>query len=47
MIDGTTRPYEEVYGEYAEEAKRSIGRSQLPAGMQEKVKRYFDEIQPE
>ncbi|MDQ6419151.1 hypothetical protein RB620_06825 [Paenibacillus sp. LHD-117] len=47
MIDGTTRPYEEVYSEYAAEAKKSLGRSQLPASMQEKVKQYFDQIQPD
>lgn len=46
MIDGTTRPYDEVYSEYAAEAKKSLGRSQLPASLQGKVKRYFDEIQP-
>ncbi|MFD0587124.1 hypothetical protein ACFQZE_03825 [Paenibacillus sp. GCM10027627] len=46
MIDGATRPYEEVYSEYAAEAKETLDRSPLPAGMQEKVKQYFDEIQP-
>lgn len=46
MIDGMTRPYEEVYNEYAAEAKESIGRSQLPASMQDKVKQYFEQIQP-
>jgi|GEM_PF-401355 len=46
MIDGMTRPYEEVYNEYATEAKQSLGRSQLPESMQEKVKQYFDQIQP-
>jgi hypothetical protein len=47
MIDGTTRPYNEVYGEYAAEAKRTLGRTQLPASMQDKVKQYFDQIQPD
>lgn len=46
MIDGMTRPYEEVYSEYAAEAKQSLGRSALPTSMQDKVKQYFDEIQP-
>ncbi|MDQ0116681.1 hypothetical protein [Paenibacillus harenae] len=46
MIDGMTRPYEEVYNEYAAEAKESLGRSQLPASMQDKVKHYFEQIQP-
>lgn len=47
MLDGTTRPYEEVYSEYAAEAKQALGRSQLPSSMQNKVKQYFDEIQPD
>ncbi|MHA6484306.1 hypothetical protein ACX1C1_20640 [Paenibacillus sp. strain BS8-2] len=47
MIDGTTRPYSEVYNDYATEARRSLERSQLPASMQEKVKQYFDQIQPD
>lgn len=46
MINGMTRPYEEVYNEYATEAKQSLGRSKLPDSMQEKVKQYFDQIQP-
>lgn len=46
MIDGTTRPYEEVYSEYATEARKSLSRSQLPQSMQDKVKQYFDQIQP-
>lgn len=46
MLDGMTRPYEEVYNEYAAEAKQSLERSELPAGMQEKVKQYFEQIQP-
>lgn len=47
IIDGTTRPYEEVYSDYAAEAQKSLGRSQLPTSMQEKVKQYFDQIQPD
>ncbi|REK76604.1 hypothetical protein [Paenibacillus paeoniae] len=46
IMDGVTRPYEEVYSEYAAEARQSLGRSSLPASMQDKVKQYFDEIQP-
>ncbi|MUT66451.1 hypothetical protein [Paenibacillus sp. NEAU-GSW1] len=46
MIDGMTRPYEEVYSEYAAEAKDALSRSQLPQSMQDKVKQYFDQIQP-
>ncbi len=47
VIDGTTRPYEDVYNEYAAEAKKSLGRTKLPASLQDKVKQYFDEIQPD
>ncbi|WP_172197724.1 phage tail tape measure protein [Saccharibacillus qingshengii] len=46
-IDGVSRPYEEVYGEYSERAKESLGRSDLPQSMQGLVESYFTEIQPE
>ncbi|MFC4775181.1 hypothetical protein ACFO9Q_00100 [Paenibacillus sp. GCM10023252] len=46
MIDGTTRPYDEVFSEYNAEAKQALSRSQLPESMQERVKEYFEEIQP-
>lgn len=46
MIDGATRPYEEVFTEYANEAKSSLNRSQLPQNVQNLVRDYFTEIQP-
>jgi len=46
-IDGVSRPYEEVYSEYSERAKDSIGRSDLPQSVQGLVESYFTEIRPE
>lgn len=46
-IDGVSRPYEEVYGQYSERAKESLGRSELPQSMQGLVESYFTEIRPE
>lgn len=44
---GVTRPYEEVYSQYAAEATSSLDRSPLPQNMQNLVRGYFLEIQPE
>jgi len=46
MIDGVTRPYTEVYAEYSSEAKQALGRNQLPQSMQQRVRDYFEDIQP-
>lgn len=46
MIDGVSRPYEEVYNEYATEAKDALNRAPLPERMQGLVEQYFLEIQP-
>jgi len=46
MIDGVTRPYTEVYAEYSTEAKQALGRNQLPQSMQQRVRDYFEDIQP-
>jgi len=46
VFDGISRPYEEVYSDYASEAKRSLQRSELPQSMQGLVERYFMEIDP-
>jgi len=46
MIDGVTRPYAEVYAEYSSEAKQALGRNQLPQSMQQRVRDYFEDIQP-
>lgn len=45
-VPGSSRPYEEVYKDYAAEARRSLGRSQLPAQMQGLVEDYFTHINP-
>lgn len=45
-IDGVSRPYEEVFNEYAAEAKESLNRAPLPERMQGLVEQYFLEIQP-
>ncbi|GIP36682.1 hypothetical protein [Paenibacillus sp. J2TS4] len=46
VLDGASRPYEEVYSDYATEATQSLNRSQLPQSMQNLVRDYFTEIQP-
>ncbi|MNZ70786.1 hypothetical protein D3C78_891340 [compost metagenome] len=46
IFDGVSRPYEEVYSDYATEAKRSLERSELPQSMQSLVENYFVEIDP-
>lgn len=45
-IPGTSRPYEEVYKDYAAEARKSLGRNQLPEQMQGLVEDYFTQINP-
>jgi hypothetical protein len=45
-MDGASRPYEDVYSQYEAEATRSLDRSQLPQTMQQLVRDYFTEIQP-
>ncbi|TCZ73559.1 hypothetical protein E0485_20855 [Paenibacillus albiflavus] len=46
MVDGVSRPYEEVYNQYAAEAKDALNRAPLPERMQGLVEQYFLEIQP-
>lgn len=45
-VDGASRPYEEVYKEYEAEAKKSLGRQELPQQMQGLVESYFTGINP-
>ncbi|GIO51906.1 phage tail tape measure protein [Paenibacillus cineris] len=45
-VEGASRPYEEVYKEYEAEAKKSLGRSDLPQQMQGLVEEYFTGINP-
>ncbi|RAV19750.1 hypothetical protein DQG23_17550 [Paenibacillus contaminans] len=46
VAEGESRPYEEVYTEYAAEATRTLDRSELPQSVQSLVRSYFTEIQP-
>lgn len=45
-VPGSSRPYEEVYKDYAAEARKTLGRSQLPEQMQGLVEDYFTGINP-
>jgi hypothetical protein len=44
---GTVRPYNEVYGDYEADARRSLSRQSLPPALQGVVQRYFSAIAPE
>ncbi|NOU76085.1 hypothetical protein GC098_32850 [Paenibacillus sp. LMG 31458] len=46
-LDGASRPYEDVYADYAAEASSALNRSELPQHMQNLVRDYFLEIQPQ
>lgn len=46
VFDGASRPYEEVYSDYAAEAKRALNRGELPQSLQGLVESYFTEIDP-
>ncbi len=46
VFDGVSRPYEEVYSDYAAEAKESLKRGDLPQSLQSLVENYFIEIDP-
>jgi len=46
VLDGGLQAYDEVYAFYAAEARQSLNRSQLPPAMQQRVRDYFDQIQP-
>ncbi|MCM3699924.1 hypothetical protein [Paenibacillus macerans] len=46
VFDGVSRPYEEVYSDYAAEAKESLKRGDLPQSLQSLVENYFTEIDP-
>ena len=43
---GAVRPYNQVYAEYAQEARQSAARQSLPANVQTLVDRYFGAISP-
>jgi len=46
-VDGDLRPYEDVYADYAAEASASLNRSELPQNVQNLVRDYFLQIQPQ
>jgi hypothetical protein len=39
-------PYEQVYGEYEEQAGTALGSDYIPQGYKELVRDYFSEIEP-
>jgi hypothetical protein len=43
---GARRPYDQVYGEYEQAARQSLGRQSLPPALQGLVQRYFSSIDP-
>lgn len=45
-VDGGAQSYEAVFSEYEAQARQSLNRSLLPQSMQERVRNYFEEIQP-
>lgn len=47
VVDGGVLSYEEVYASYEADARRAISGGTLPPALRERVKNYFDEIQPD
>jgi len=47
VFDGGARHYEEVYATYEADARRALSGGTLPPSLKERVKNYFDEIQPD
>ena len=47
VVDGGVRSYEEVYASYEADARRALSAGTLPPSLKERVKNYFDEIQPD
>ncbi|OCA85472.1 hypothetical protein A8F94_11310 [Bacillus sp. FJAT-27225] len=46
ILRGTIRPYEEVYGSYADSYRTSMDRMNLPGGLETIVKNYFSDLDP-
>ena len=46
IAPGRLRPYNEVLGQYAEQAREHMERSPVPQGYKELVRRYFAELEP-
>lgn len=47
VLKGTIRPYEEVYGQYEQSYRESLDRMDLPTHLEDVVKDYFSELNPE
>ncbi|WP_047985245.1 hypothetical protein [Ornithinibacillus californiensis] len=47
VIKGSVRSYEEVYGDYASSYRNSVERLELPAYLEDVVKDYFSDLDPE
>lgn len=47
VLNGTVRPYEEVYGNYEEAYRESVNRMDLPQYLEDVVKDYFTDLNPE
>ncbi|PLR97308.1 hypothetical protein [Bacillus sp. T33-2] len=47
VLKGTIRPYSEVFGEYEQSYRQSTERYKLPAELEEMVKNYFTNIDPD
>jgi hypothetical protein len=45
IVPGRLRPYNEVLGEYAEQAREHMERSPVPQGYKDLVRRYFAELE--
>ncbi len=46
IAPGRLRPYNEVLGEYADQAREHMERSRVPQGYKDLVRRYFAELEP-
>jgi hypothetical protein len=44
---GAYKPYKEIYGEYKDEAEKSLNKEKIPKGYKAIVRQYFDTIEPE
>lgn len=47
VLKGTLRSYEEVYGNYERTYRESVERMDLPAYLEDAVKEYFSDLNPE
>ncbi|RHW36436.1 hypothetical protein D1B31_17110 [Neobacillus notoginsengisoli] len=46
VLKGTIRPYEQVYNDYAASYRNSLDRRKLPGGLENIVKNYFSDLNP-